>query len=86
MNSVIGEIEKLKTLLIRAEDQNRWERRAPLVSEDLREIINETGAKAFAEKSEKRVFGEDQYGAVGAGSCVGMADGDVITLPQGRTA
>ena len=40
MNSVIGEIEKLKTLLIRAEDKNRWEYRAPLVPEDLREIIN----------------------------------------------
>ncbi|MGD8969988.1 MAG: hypothetical protein PVG01_01165, partial [Desulfobacterales bacterium] len=68
----------MKTLLIRAEDKNRWERRAPLVPEDLREIINETGAKAFAEKSEKRVFGEDRYRAVGAVSCEGMADGDVI--------
>jgi alpha-aminoadipic semialdehyde synthase len=78
MSSVIGEIEKLKTLLIRAEDKNRWERRAPLVPEDLREIINETGARALVEKSEKRFFGEDQYGAAGAGSCVGMSDGDVI--------
>ena len=78
MSSVIGEIEKLKTLLIRAEDKNRWERRAPLVPEDLREIINKTGTRAFVEKSEKRFFGEDQYGAAGADSCVGMADGDVI--------
>ena len=78
MNAVIGEIEKLKTLLIRAEDKNRWERRAPLVPEDLREIINETGVRAFVEKSEKRVYGEDQYRAAGVGSCVGMADGDVI--------
>ncbi len=78
MSSVIGEIEKLKTLLIRAEDKNHWERRAPLVPEDLREIINETGASAFVEKSGKRFFGEDQYAAAGAGSCVGMADGDVI--------
>jgi alanine dehydrogenase len=78
MNSVIGEIENLKTLLIRAEDKNRWERRTPLVPEDLKDIIHQTGASAFAEKSGKRVFGEDQYGAAGAGSCVGMADGDVI--------
>ena len=68
----------MKTLLIRAEDKNRWERRAPLVPEDLREILKKTGARAFAEISEKRVFGEDQYGAAGAGSCVGMAEGDVI--------
>lgn len=78
MSSVIGGIEKLKNLLIRAEDKNRWERRAPLVPQDLREIINQTGARAFVEKSAKRFFGEDQYGAAGAGSCRGMADGDVI--------
>ena len=68
----------MKTLLIRAEDKNRWERRAPLVPEDLREIINKTGARAFVEKSEKRVFADDQYAAAGADSCVGMADGDII--------
>ena len=68
----------MKTLLIRAEDKNRWERRAPLVPADLREIIDETGAKALVEKSAKRVFGEDQYAAAGAGSCTGMAGGDVI--------
>jgi alpha-aminoadipic semialdehyde synthase len=68
----------LKRLLIRAEDKNRWERRTPLVPEDLREIIDETGASAVVEKSDKRVFAEDQYAASGAGSCEGMADGDVI--------
>jgi len=68
----------MKTLLIRAEDKNRWERRAPLVPEDLRQIIAETGAGALVEKSEKRFFTADQYAAAGAGSCVGMADGDVI--------
>ena len=68
----------MKTLLIRAEDKNRWERRAPLVPEDLRAIINETGAGAFVEKSGKRVFADDQYAAAGAGSCTGMGDGDVI--------
>jgi alpha-aminoadipic semialdehyde synthase len=68
----------MKTLLIRAEDKNRWERRAPLVPEDLRKILNDTGVRAFVEKSEKRVFTEDQYTAAGAVSCVGMGDGDVI--------
>jgi len=78
MKSVVGEIEKLKTLLIRAEDKNRWERRTPLVPADLREIIAETGAGAFVEKSDKRVFAEDHYAAAGAGRCADMADGDVI--------
>ena len=68
----------MKNLLIRAEDKNRWERRAPLVPEDLQEILKKTGARGLVEKSEKRVFEEDQYGAAGATSCVGMADGDVI--------
>ena len=68
----------MKTLLIRAEDKNRWERRAPLVPEDLREIITQTGARAFVEKSEKRVYPENQYAAAGAGSCADMAAGDVI--------
>jgi len=68
----------MNTLLIRAEDKNRWERRAPLVPEDLREILKETGIRAVVEKSEKRVFAQDQYTAAGAGTCVGMAAGDVI--------
>ena len=68
----------MKTLLIRAEDKNRWERRAPLVPEDLRDIITQTGARALVEKSEKRVYAEDQYAAAGAGSCADMAAGDVI--------
>lgn len=68
----------MKTLLIRAEDKNRWERRAPLVPEDLREILKETGGKAFVESSKKRIFAENQYAAAGAGSCAGMDDGDII--------
>lgn len=68
----------MKKLLIRAEDKNRWERRAPIVPADLADILEETGARAFVEKSEKRFFGEDQYAAAGAVGCADMADGDVI--------
>ena len=68
----------MKTLLIRAEDKNRWESRAPLIPEDLREIITKTGTRAIVEKSEKRFFAEDRYAAAGAGSCTGMAAGDII--------
>jgi alpha-aminoadipic semialdehyde synthase len=78
MNAAIGEIEKMKKLLIRAEDKNRWERRAPIVPADLAAILEGTGACAFIEKSDKRFFGADQYEAAGAVSCEGMADGDVI--------
>lgn len=68
----------MKRLLIRAEDKNRWERRTPIVPADLAEIIHRTGARAFLEKSDKRIFTEAQYTAVGAVGCTGMADGEII--------
>jgi len=68
----------MQKLLIRAEDKNRWERRAPIVPADLAAILSETGARALVEKSPKRFFSQDQYASAGAASCDGMADGDVI--------
>jgi len=78
MNEAIGEIEKMKRLLIRAEDKNRWERRSPIVPADLAAILHDTGAQAFVEKSSKRFFSENQYEAAGAVGCEGMAEGEVI--------
>ena len=68
----------MKTLLIRAEDKNRWERRAPVVPADLAAIVATTGARALVEHSDKRFFRQDQYAAAGAQSCQGMEQGDVI--------
>lgn len=68
----------MKSLLIRAEDKNIWEKRAAIVPDDLKLILQETGATAFIEKSEKRYFSEADYEAAGAGVCEGMAPGDVI--------
>ena len=68
----------MKKLLIRAEDKNRWERRAPIVPTDLGEVVNATGAKALVEKSDKRVFDQSRYEAAGAAACDDMADGEVI--------
>ncbi len=68
----------MNKLLIRAEDKNRWERRAPVVPADLAEILEATGAQAWVEKSDKRFFNADQYAAAGAVECEGMAEGDVI--------
>lgn len=68
----------MKTILIRAEDKNRWERRAPVVPADLAEILKATGATAFVERSEKRVFGEELYSAAGAVIVTGMAEGEII--------
>ena len=68
----------MKTLLIRAEDKNRWERRAPVVPADLAAIVRDTGARALVERSDKRFFSLDQYAEAGAVGCEGMADGEVI--------
>ncbi|SMC97976.1 alpha-aminoadipic semialdehyde synthase [Desulfocicer vacuolatum DSM 3385] len=68
----------MKSLLIRAEDKNIWEKRAAIVPADLKLILEETGTNAYIEKSEKRFFTEDAYGAAGANLCEGMEKGDVI--------
>jgi saccharopine dehydrogenase (NAD+, L-lysine forming) len=68
----------MKKVLIRAEDKNRWERRAPIVPADLAQILRETGAQAFVEKSDKRFFDERKYIDAGAAGCRGMDEGDVI--------
>ena len=68
----------MKTLLIRAEDKNRWESRVPLVPDDLAAIIKETGAQAFVEKSAKRFVDEAHYSQAGALICDDMSQGDVI--------
>ena len=68
----------MKSILIRAEDKNIWERRAPIVPEDLAKILNKAKTKAYVEKSEKRFFKEEEYEAAGAEICQGMENGDVI--------
>ena len=68
----------MKTVLIRAEDKNRWERRAPLVPADLAAVVRKTGARAFVERSDKRIFDTAQYLAAGATACHGMAAGDIV--------
>jgi len=75
---VKGEYIIMQNLLIRAEDKNIWERRAPIVPADLREIIEQTHAGAFVEQSEKRFFKARDYETAGAVSCRGMDSGDVI--------
>ncbi len=50
MNLATGEIDAMKSLLIRAEDKNRWERRAPITPADLAQVIDETGAAAYVEQ------------------------------------
>lgn len=68
----------MKSLLIRAEDKNIWERRSAIVPGDLKSILAETDARAYIEKSEKRFFREEEYIRAGAKECSGMEQGEVI--------
>ncbi len=68
----------MKTLLIRAEDKNRWERRSTIVPADLKQIIKKSGVTVYIEKSDKRYFSEQEFIEAGAKPCIGMESGDVI--------
>ena len=68
----------MRSLLIRAEDKNIWERRSTLVPSDLKKIHRQVDIKSFIEKSEKRYFKEDDYNRAGAESCTGMEPGDIV--------
>ena len=68
----------MNTILIRAEDKNRWESRAPIVPDDLAKIIKSTGVRAYVEKSDKRFAGQSYYEKAGAIACDNMSAGDVI--------
>jgi len=68
----------MNSLLIRAEDKNRWERRSTIVPQDLKEIVKKTGAESYVEKSEKRYFSLDEYKKAGARETDSMEPGDVV--------
>jgi saccharopine dehydrogenase (NAD+, L-lysine forming) len=68
----------MKTLLIRAEDKNRWERRTALVPADLKKIREKTNARAYVQVSDKRCFEPQAYMEAGAQICHNEASGEVI--------
>jgi alpha-aminoadipic semialdehyde synthase len=63
---------------IRAEDKNRWERRAPLAPEHVRQLIVDQGLAVAVEPSPRRAFADAAYLASGAVLDPGLAGCDVI--------
>lgn len=51
---------------IRREDKNRWERRVPLVPQDIRELAQEHGIRFVVQPSPIRAFTDQEYQAAGA--------------------
>ena len=50
---------------IRREDKNRWERRVPLVPEDLTRLNADHGVEFIVQSSPIRVFTDDDYRRAG---------------------
>jgi len=67
-----------KSLLIRAEDKNQWERRTPFIPRDAGRILQKHGVQVLVETSAKRCFSDSDYADAGAKICQGMNEGDVI--------
>jgi saccharopine dehydrogenase (NAD+, L-lysine-forming) len=63
---------------IRAEDKNRWERRAPLVPDHVRELVQEKRLAVVVEPSPRRVFADQDYVEAGATLDAALADCRVV--------
>jgi len=51
---------------IRREDKNKWERRVPLVPEDIKNLINNHNIEVLVQKSDIRAFRDEEFVQVGA--------------------
>lgn len=65
------------TIGIRLEDKNHWERRVPLVPDDVARLI-QGGLRVVVQSSPTRTFSDDEYRAVGAEVAPNLDDCDVI--------
>ena len=63
---------------IRAEDKNRWERRAPLAPDHIAELRREHGISFIVEPTDKRIFPIESYQE--AGASVGSPEGARVIL------
>ncbi len=50
-----------KILGIRREDKNRWERRVPIIPEDLKELKDRYGIEAVVQPSELRIYNDEEF-------------------------
>lgn len=55
-----------KIIGIRREDKNKWERRVPLIPDDIRELKEQYGIQTIIQPSNIRIFSDDAYRQAGA--------------------
>ncbi len=62
---------------IRKEDKSKWERRTPLVPDDVKELVNK-GIEFIVEPSPIRIFPDEEYERAGAKLSQDLSQADVI--------
>lgn len=84
----------IKTIGIRREDKNEWERRVPLVPGDVLELRDRYGIKTIIQPSKIRIFSDEEYQRAGAEINENLKPADAIfaikeippqVLEQGKT-
>ncbi|KAF9971118.1 hypothetical protein BGZ73_005985 [Actinomortierella ambigua] len=67
-----------KSIAIRREGKNRWERRAALTPEAVERLIKETGIRVYVQPSTKRIFSDEKYRQAGAIVQEDLSPADII--------
>jgi len=68
----------IKTIGIRREDKNEWERRVPLVPADVKELHEKYGIRILIQPSKIRVFTDEEYLKAGAEVREDLQEADII--------
>ena len=68
----------IKTIGIRREDKNEWERRVPLVPSDVAELLKKHEIKTIIQPSEIRIFSDDEYQQAGSEINEDLQAADII--------
>ncbi len=66
------------TIGVRAEDKSRWERRVPLVPDDLRRLAGEHPLRFVVEPSQRRIYDDAAFRAAGAELSADLGAADVV--------
>ncbi|KAJ1542110.1 hypothetical protein HK096_009644, partial [Nowakowskiella sp. JEL0078] len=69
---------KCASIGIRREDKNHWERRVPLVPNEVERVVKELGARVLIQPSTKRVVPDQKYHEAGATISEDLSSADII--------
>ncbi len=63
---------------IRLEDKNKWERRAPIVPKDVKDLISSNSLNFIVQSSPIRAFEDTEYRAAGAKTSTDLSEANII--------